>query len=118
MWCEKPLALTMEELDQVEAAWKASDKVLFVGFNRSDFRPPSERSGTHFAGAEGLTRHHITAPTRPLPEKHWYHDRRQGGRLLGEACHFVDTCDAIVRAPVTQIEAMATDAESQSWPTS
>ena len=35
----------------------------------------------------------------PVPERHWYHDRRQGGRLLGEVCHFVDTAQALVGAP-------------------
>ncbi len=37
----------------------------------------------------------------PLPAKHWYVDPREGGRLLGECCHFIDTANALVdRAPV------------------
>jgi predicted dehydrogenase len=38
-----------------------------------------------------------------LPASHWYRDRRQGGRLLGEVCHFIDTCMALVDAPVTSV---------------
>ena len=34
MWCEKPLALSIDELDQVEAAWEASGRQLMIGFNR------------------------------------------------------------------------------------
>ena len=34
VWCEKPLALTMDELGEVEAAWEASGRQLMVGFNR------------------------------------------------------------------------------------
>lgn len=37
-----------------------------------------------------------------IPDDHWLADRRQGGRLLGEATHFIDTCNALVgSAPVT-----------------
>ena len=42
----------------------------------------------------------------PLPSGHWYHDRRQGGRLLGEVCHFIDTCNAVVGAPVATVFAV------------
>ena len=31
-----------------------------------------------------------------LPDTHWYKDRRQGGRLLGEVCHFIDLASWIV----------------------
>jgi len=36
---------------------------------------------------------------------HWYADRRQGGRLLGEVCHFVDTCTALAGAPPAEVVA-------------
>ena len=39
----------------------------------------------------------------PVPDGHWYHDRRQGGRLLGEVCHFVDTAQALVGAPIEDV---------------
>ena len=42
----------------------------------------------------------------PVPDGHWYHDRRQGGRLLGEVCHFVDTAQALVGAPVEDVAAL------------
>ena len=38
---------------------------------------------------------------------HWYHDRRQGGRLLGEVCHFVDTAQALVGAPIEDVTALS-----------
>ena len=34
MWCEKPLALTLDELDAVEKAWRGSGRQLAIGFNR------------------------------------------------------------------------------------
>ena len=34
VWCEKPLALTIDELDAVEKAWRGSGRQLAIGFNR------------------------------------------------------------------------------------
>ena len=41
-----------------------------------------------------------------VPDGHWYHDRRQGGRLLGEVCHFVDTAQALVCASVEDVASL------------
>jgi predicted dehydrogenase len=35
-----------------------------------------------------------------VPDGHWYLDRRQGGRSLGEVCHFVDLAQALVGADI------------------
>jgi predicted dehydrogenase len=35
-----------------------------------------------------------------VPDGHWYLDRRQGGRLLGEVCHFVDAAQVLVGADI------------------
>jgi hypothetical protein len=43
----------------------------------------------------------------PVPDGHWYGDRRHGGRLLGEVCHFVDLCGSLVDAPVERVQAVA-----------
>jgi predicted dehydrogenase len=95
VYCEKPLALTIEELDDVEAAWRQTDAVLFVGFNRR-FAPPIELLREQLGGADAplVVVYRVSAGT--LPADHWYGDRHQGGRVLGEVCHFVDTCSAIV----------------------
>jgi predicted dehydrogenase/threonine dehydrogenase-like Zn-dependent dehydrogenase len=98
VYCEKPLALTMEELDDVEAAWRQTDAVLFVGFNRR-FTPALELLCEHLAGGPGplVVVYRVNAGTA-APD-HWYSDRRQGGRVLGEVCHFVDACSAVVGEP-------------------
>jgi predicted dehydrogenase len=38
----------------------------------------------------------------PVPSDHWYNDRRQGGRLLGEVCHFVDTAQVLIGADIAE----------------
>ncbi len=106
VFCEKPLALTTEELDDVEAAWRESGCVLFVGFNRR-WSEPVRLMHKHFAGATGrlVITYRVSAGT--VPSGHWYHDRRQGGRLLGEVCHFIDACGAIVGDEPSRASAVA-----------
>lgn len=105
VFCEKPLALSMEELDDVEAAKREGGGVLFVGFNRR-YSEPVRLVKAHFAGASGplVITYRVNAGT--LPAKHWYNDRRQGGRLLGEICHFVDTCGAIAGSDPVDVRAL------------
>jgi predicted dehydrogenase/threonine dehydrogenase-like Zn-dependent dehydrogenase len=102
VWCEKPLALTETELDQVEKAWRESDRQLAVGFNRR-WSPAVLATQRALAGvtAAKLVVYRIAAG--PVPEGHWYHDRRHGGRLLGEVCHFVDTAQTLVGAPIEEV---------------
>ena len=109
VWCEKPLALTLDELDAVEKAWRGSGAPA-----RGGLQPPlvSRRAG-RTAGprrvpAPKLVVYRVAAGR--VPDGHWYHDRRQGGRLLGEVCHFVDTAQALVGAPVEDVAALPGDA--------
>jgi hypothetical protein len=95
VFCEKPLALSSDELDEVEAAWAGSGRVLFVGFNRR-WSPAVGAVRAHFSDGTGPLVVTYRVNAGPLPATHWYQDRRKGGRLLGEMCHFVDTCSAIV----------------------
>jgi predicted dehydrogenase/threonine dehydrogenase-like Zn-dependent dehydrogenase len=102
VWCEKPAALTEEELDAVRVAWLESGRVLAIGFNRR-WSPAVAAARTALAGvaAAKLVVYRIAAG--PVPADHWYHDPRQGGRLLGEACHFIDTAQALIGAPVEDV---------------
>jgi predicted dehydrogenase/threonine dehydrogenase-like Zn-dependent dehydrogenase len=101
VWCEKPVALSIDELTQVEAAWDASERQLMIGFNR-------RWSPAVLAAQAALGR--LTSPkflvyrvaAGPVPEGHWYTDRRQGGRILGEVCHFVDTAQALIGSDIEE----------------
>jgi predicted dehydrogenase len=105
VWCEKPVALTEEELEEVRAAWQESGRVLAIGFNRRWSEPVAlARRALAGVAAAKLVTYRIAAG--PIPEKHWYRDRRQGGRLLGEVCHFVDTAQALVGAPIEDVTAL------------
>ena len=106
VFCEKPLALTFEELDEITRTLAESPGRLLVGFNRR-WSEPVERVRSLVATGGGPLVLTYRVNAGELPPTHWYHDRRQGGRLLGEVCHFVDTCAAIVGAPAIAVQAMA-----------
>lgn len=90
VFVEKPLCLTAEELGSIDRAVAASAGSVLVGFNR------------RFAGASVALRQLMqTAPGpktcsfRVVPGRldptHWYANYAEsGGRVLGEACHFLD----------------------------
>jgi hypothetical protein len=106
VWCEKPLALDEEQLAAVVDAWRASDRSLFVGFNRRH-APATVVAVEHLAGSGGTTVVTARISTGPVPGGHWYGDPRQGGRLLGEGCHWIDQASALVQAPVVSVAAFA-----------
>ena len=104
--CEKPLALSEVELDDVEEAWRSSGCRLWVDFNRR-YAPAVIEARRHLsrAGTPVVITYRVNAG--PIAPTHWYADRRQGGRLLGEVCHFVDTCTALAGAPPAEVVAVA-----------
>ena len=64
VFCEKPLALTLEELNDVEAAQREGGGVLFVDFNRR-YSTPLRHILEHFAGRRWPTSHHIPGECGP-----------------------------------------------------
>ncbi len=112
VFVEKPLALSDEELDAVLDARARNSKVVWLGFNRR--HSAAIVSARKVFGAKPgpiSISYRVNAGT--LPEKHWYHDRRQGGRLLGEVCHFVDTSNWIAGQTPTSVMVMG-DAKGEA----
>jgi predicted dehydrogenase len=105
VFCEKPLALTSDELDAVMKAARTAPGTLLVGFNRRFSPLLGEMSS--FLGAPGTPMtlvYRVSAGN--LTEDHWTHDLAQGGgRALGEACHFVDSLAFLVGHPVIDVHA-------------
>jgi predicted dehydrogenase/threonine dehydrogenase-like Zn-dependent dehydrogenase len=101
VWCEKPLALTTDELDEVSRAWQGSGLQLAIGFNRR-WSPAVQAARRALAGASGPRLLVYRVAAGQVPDGHWYQDRRQGGRVLGEVCHFVDTAQALIGSPIEE----------------
>jgi predicted dehydrogenase/threonine dehydrogenase-like Zn-dependent dehydrogenase len=104
VFVEKPLCLNELELSGLEAAWRAHPLPVMVGHNRR-FAPATLALKQFFAAAQPSAplsiRYHVHAG--PLPPDHWLRDPAQGGRILGEACHFVDWCIEMAGAPPTKL---------------
>lgn len=102
VFVEKPLALTFEELEEVTTAQTQSGRVVFVGFNRRWSPAVLDVSRSLSAASGPLTVLYRVNAGRQAAG-HWYNDRRQGGRLLGEVCHFVDTCAALTGQEASEV---------------
>lgn len=85
---EKPLAISLDQLRQVTRQLASQPGRLMVGFNRR-FSPLAAEMKEFMAGRGPLTASY-RCNAGPLPEDHWIADPAQGGRIVGEACHFFD----------------------------
>jgi predicted dehydrogenase len=111
VFVEKPIALTMKELTAIETAYQETrdnphgPPRLMVGFNR--------RFAPHTTTMKGLL-NQVTQPAAfvvtvnagSVPREHWTHDPGiGGGRILGEACHFVDLLRYLSGAAIEEAHA-------------
>jgi predicted dehydrogenase/threonine dehydrogenase-like Zn-dependent dehydrogenase len=103
VFCEKPLALTSDELDAVMQAERTATGTLLVGFNRRFSPLLREMAPFLETPAEPMTLSYRVSAGR-LPDDHWTHDLAQGGgRILGEVCHFVDALSFLTGHPVAGV---------------
>ena len=90
VFIEKPLALNKEELEKVVEVYKQSGKTLTVGFNRR-FAPLAVEMKKALGTASTPMNIVATMNAGFIPSKVWIHDMEVGGgRIIGEACHFID----------------------------
>jgi predicted dehydrogenase/threonine dehydrogenase-like Zn-dependent dehydrogenase len=106
VFVEKPLALTLDELAQIEAAYRQAalqGRVLTVGFNRR-FAPQVQRMRSLLAAMPQPKAFVVTVNAGFIPAGHWTQDPAQGGgRIVGEACHFIDLLRHLVGHPVERV---------------
>lgn len=103
VFVEKPLCLNKEELAGIEDALGKAGQgaTLTVGFNRR-FSPfavkMKQLSGT---GAKNIV---ATMNAGFIPPEMWVHDMEiGGGRIIGEACHFIDLCSFLADSRVAAV---------------
>jgi predicted dehydrogenase/threonine dehydrogenase-like Zn-dependent dehydrogenase len=109
VFVEKPLCLTREELAAIEAAAVGAEAapLLMVGFNRR-FAPMVVRMKALLAGATGPKAMVMTVNAGAIPTSHWTQDPDVGGgRLVGEACHFIDLLRHLAGSPVVGMDVAA-----------
>lgn len=105
VFVEKPLALTHAELDRVEAAYAAAGRHLMVGFNRRF--APQVRTMKRLLGSVSEPKAVVMLMNAgAIPPDHWTQDSAVGGgRIIGEACHYIDLMRFLVGAPIISYDA-------------
>jgi predicted dehydrogenase len=112
VWVEKPLALTEADLDATLVVARSSS-TLAVGFNRR-FAPLAVRLRSALAVKSGPRRFTVDINAGRLPADHWTLDPKQGGgRIVGEACHFVDLLRFLSGSAIVSVRAISRDADGQ-----
>jgi predicted dehydrogenase len=91
VFVEKPLAIDIDGLKQViDAVQLHHEQHLMVGFNRR-FSPHVQKIKTLLAGRSEPLAMTMSVNAGIIPPKAWVHDlEKGGGRIIGEACHFID----------------------------
>lgn len=107
VFVEKPLAIHMEDIDRIEktiAAAGSQAPRLMIGFNRR-FSPFSMKMKSLLDTIKEPKCLIATINAGALPAGHWAHDPSQGGgRIIGEACHFIDLLRYFVGAPIVDMQ--------------
>ncbi|SEA62361.1 bi-domain-containing oxidoreductase [Paraburkholderia sartisoli] len=104
VFVEKPLALTHSEIDDIERTYRemrtAGAPLLMVGFNRR-FSPLVQRVKQLLDVVHVPKVFIYTVSAGAIPADHWTQDMAVGGgRIIGEACHFVDLLRYLTGAKV------------------
>ncbi len=90
VYVEKPLAITMEQLDDIKAAYERNSQHVFVGFNRR-YSPFAKFIKENMSTDKYPCIIQYTVNAGYIPKEHWTQDPEVGGgRIIGEACHFID----------------------------
>jgi len=90
VFVEKPLCLTRQELAEIETTLAQSRGSVQVGFNRR-FSGAGLRLKQLLEATPGARSASFRVMAGALDPAHWYANHREsGGRILGEACHFLD----------------------------
>lgn len=90
VFVEKPLCLTKEDLSEIEELYKSSNHCcqLMVGFNRR-FAPHAVNLKKQLGDTPVSMLYRVNAGS--IPSDNWIQDKEiGGGRIIGEACHFID----------------------------
>lgn len=114
VFVEKPLCLTLDELVEIKAtciqlAEQGKAPLLMVGFNRR-FAPQVQKMKSLLSSVKGPKAFIMTVNAGAIPATHWTQDKEVGGgRIIGEACHFIDLLRFLAGVSVNSCTSVAMD---------
>lgn len=86
---EKPHAVTGEQLARLTKTMQESTGLVSLGFNRPD-SPLGNELKRRLDTQSGTAMLNWFVAGHELPSGHWYYDEGEGGRILGNLCHWTD----------------------------
>ena len=110
VFVEKPLAITTEQLSLVRDSYTAARSAgrpvqLMVGFNRR-YAPHVIQLKAALDQVQGPKSFLMTINAGAIPAAHWTQNESEGGgRIIGEACHFIDLMRHLAGHPIASVAA-------------
>lgn len=112
VFVEKPLATDAQGLADVLAAYESAQASspqggpqVMVGFNRR-FAPQVQKIKALLAPVKEPKSFIMTMNAGAIPANHWTQDNAVGGgRIIGEACHFIDLMRFLAGSPIVSVQA-------------
>lgn len=110
VFVEKPLALNYEQLEQIAKTYLATNNSeisakLMVGFNRR-FSPLMQRLKKQTTKSSDPMSIIYTCNAGAIPVDTWIQDKEAGGgRIIGEACHFIDIARYLTNSSIIDVRA-------------
>jgi len=112
VFVEKPLAINSEELMQIDETVKKQNGNVMVGFNRR-----FSKSFTIISDFFKMRKDPMSVSYRVnaghIPLNHWIQHPEQGGRIIGEACHFIDCMVYLTKALPVKIYAESISSDNK-----
>jgi predicted dehydrogenase/threonine dehydrogenase-like Zn-dependent dehydrogenase len=118
VFVEKPLCLTLGELEEIQAemdrrASLAMTPIVMAGFNRR-FAPQVQKISSLLKGVTGPKSFVMTVNAGTIPAEHWTQDPEVGGgRIVGEACHFIDLLRFLAGASIRSWQRQTMDSSTK-----
>ncbi len=116
VFVEKPLALNKDELNSILDVFQRHNKTVTVGFNRR-FAPLAQKMKSLLGKSDTPINIVATMNAGAIPPSVWVHDMEiGGGRIIGEACHYIDLCSYLTGSKVISVcmNAMGTNPEENT----
>jgi len=103
VFVEKPLALSSDQLDEIVKIYNSQSKTINVGFNRR-FAPLALKMKQLLGKSNTPMNIIATMNAGFIPANSWVQDMEiGGGRIIGEACHFIDLCTFLAGSKVISV---------------
>ncbi|MDC1401144.1 bi-domain-containing oxidoreductase [Gammaproteobacteria bacterium] len=109
VFVEKPLAISMSDLERIENACGKSHKILMVGYNRR-FSPHIRKVKELLEPKKMPKCFIMTMNAGYIPKEHWTQNLEVGGgRIVGEACHYIDLMRFLSGSKIASFNALKID---------